>query len=101
MARPPKEAASPSTLAPALLRMVAARGADASLLAMQSGLDLADADADELALTPTALAMLLRSSCEMLADPHGALRLPAELPMRRYDAVALALRASRTPREVL
>jgi AraC-like DNA-binding protein len=43
----------------------------------------------------------LRATCEMLAAPHGALRLPSELPMRRYDGVALALRAARTPREVL
>ena len=81
--------------------MVAARGADASLLATQNGLDIAAADGDELAVTPTTLAAMLRTACDMLADPHAALRLPSELPMRRYDAVTLALRAARTPREVV
>lgn len=100
MARPPKEAASPSTLAPALLRLVAARGADASLLAAQCGLDATAAEGDELAITPSLLAGMLRGACDLLADPHGGLRVPAELPMRRYDAVALALRAAGTPREI-
>ncbi|HSO34361.1 MAG TPA: helix-turn-helix domain-containing protein [Labilithrix sp.] len=100
MARPPKETASPSTLAPALLRMAAARGADAALLAAQSGLELADAERDELAVTPTRLATMLRGTCDLLADPHGALRFPAELPMRRYDAVTLALRAAGTRRAI-
>lgn len=100
MARPPKEAASPSTLAPALLRFVAARGADASLLAAQCGLDVAVAENDELAVTPSLLAGMLRGACDLLADPHGGLRMPAQLPMRRYDALALALRAAGTPREI-
>src|SRR3954451_25214053 len=75
MARPPKEAASPSTLAPALLRMIAERGADAALLATQNGLDLTAAEADEVAVTPSTLASMIRGTCEMLADPHGGLRL--------------------------
>ncbi|MDB4934668.1 MAG: Transcriptional regulator, AraC family [Labilithrix sp.] len=101
VARPPKEAASPSALAPALLRWVAAKGADASLLAAQIGTDDVTGASDELAVTPSGLAALLRASSELLADPHLALRLPSEVPLRRYDPVTLAARASRTPRDVL
>ena len=100
VARPPKEIATPSPLAPALLRLVAARGLDAPLLATRCGLEAGDADVDEVATTPSALAALLASTCDLLADPHAALRFPAELPMRRYDGLALALRAARTPRDV-
>lgn len=56
---------------------------------------------DALAVTPTSMASLLRLTSELLADPHAGLRLPAELIVERYDAVTLALRAARTPREVL
>jgi AraC-like DNA-binding protein len=102
MGRPQKEAASPSTLAAALLRFVAAHGVDGALLALQVGAESGEVgDADEIAITPTGLSGMLRLASELLADPHLALRLPAELPMRRYDAVALAARAARTPREVL
>lgn len=101
MGRPPKEAASLSTFAPALLRYVAAAGGDASILAVQSGLDDAAMEADEIGVTPTTLATMVRGASEMLVDPHLALRLPAGLPVRRYDAVALAARAAATPRDVL
>jgi AraC-like DNA-binding protein len=103
MGRPQKEAASPSALAAALVRFIAARGEGASVLdAIGPGFaEDAARDADEISITPTALAAILRVASEVLADPHAALRLPAELPMRRYDAVALAARAARTPREIL
>lgn len=99
--RPQKEAASPSTLAPALLRWIAGKGLDASLLAAQIGTDDLTGAADELAVTPSGLAALLRATSELLADPHFALRLPSELPLRRYDPVTLAARAAGTPRDVL
>jgi AraC-like DNA-binding protein len=101
MGRPTKEAASPSTLAPALLRLVAARGQSAALLAAQSGLDAGAADAADVAVTASSLAVAMRGACDLLADPHAALRFPAELPMQHYDAVTLALRAAPTPRAVL
>ena len=99
--RSPLEVASPSTFAPALLRLVAVRGGDASLLASQVGLAEKDLELDELSVTPSSLASLVRGACDQLADPHAALRFPFEVPMRRYDAVALALRSARTAREVL
>jgi AraC-like DNA-binding protein len=101
MARPPKEAATASALAPALLRFVASAGGDAALLATQCGLEETTADADEVGVTPSALASMLRGAAGLLADPHLSLRLPAGLPLRRYDAVVLAARAAATPRDVL
>src|SRR4051812_21822615 len=101
MARPPNEAASPSTLAPALLRYVAAKGVDASAVAALIGLDASAAVDDELTVTPSGLRAMLSATTELLADPHATLRLPAELPVRRYDAVTLAARAAPTSRDVL
>ena len=101
MGRPPNEDASPSTLAPALLRYVAAKGIDASLLATLIGADASAATSDELTVTASGLRAMLSATADLLADPHAALRLPAELPLRRYDAVTLAARAAKTPRDVL
>jgi AraC-like DNA-binding protein len=101
MGRPPNEDASPSALAPALLRYVAAKGIDVSLVATLIGADASAAACDELTVTASGLRAMLFATADLLADPHAALRLPAELPVRRYDAVALAARAARTPRDVL
>jgi AraC-like DNA-binding protein len=101
MGRPAKEAASPSAFAPALLRYVGSRGGDASMLALQLGKDDAAIEADELPMTATLLGVLLGAASQMLGEPHLALRLAHEVQLRRYDAVALAARAARTPREVL
>ncbi|MDF2697673.1 MAG: Transcriptional regulator, AraC family [Labilithrix sp.] len=99
--RPPREAASPSALAPALLRWLAGRGADATLLADRGGLERSDIERDEAPATATGLAAMLGLASELVAEPHLALRLPAELPFRRYDAGALAARVAATPRDVL
>ncbi|MDB4940704.1 MAG: Transcriptional regulator, AraC family [Labilithrix sp.] len=101
MGRPLKEVAGPNALAPALLRLVVEHGGDPALLAVQCGLDASAADLDEVAITPSSLALLVRSVSEVLADPHGALRFPFEAKVRRYDGVGLALRSARTPREVM
>jgi AraC-like DNA-binding protein len=82
-------------MAPALLRYVHARGIDPAELSD------GDRDATELPVTSIALARMLARACELLAEPHLALRLPSELPMKRYDALALAARAARTPRAVV
>ncbi len=102
MARPTVEPASPSTLAPALLRWIAAPapaggGGDLALLVD----DPDDAELDELPITARALALLLDTAADLAAEPHVALRLPGELPYRRYDAVALAARAASSPADVL
>jgi AraC-like DNA-binding protein len=99
--RPPREAASPSALAPALLRWVAQRGADATMLSDRCGLDRSDIDRDEAAVTASGLAAMLALAAELFAEPHLALRLPAEVQFRRYDAGALAARVAATPRDVL
>jgi AraC-like DNA-binding protein len=56
---------------------------------------------DEARATARELANLLDVAAEGLAEPHVALRLPHELVYRRYDAVALASAAAKTPEEVL
>ena len=99
--RPPREAATPSALAPALLRWSALRGVDVALIAHRGGLDATDAERDEASATASGLARMLAVTSELLAEPHVALRLPAELPFRRYDAGALAARVAASPRDVL
>lgn len=93
--RPALPATGPSAIAPALLRYLHARGVDPAELGD------GDREATELAVTPAALASMIARACELLAEPHLALRLPAELPMKRYDALVLAVRAARTPRAVI
>jgi AraC-like DNA-binding protein len=100
MARPAKETASPSALAPALLRYVAARGADAAAVARCAGIELPAADTDEMSITPSALGTLLDAAADRLGEPHLGLRLVGDLPWRRYDAVAMAARAASTPNGV-
>ncbi len=99
--RPQREAATPSALAPALLRWAAQNGCDASLIAHRGGLDPAEADRDAAPVTAPGLATMLAMTAELVAEPHLALRLPSELPFRRYDAGALAARVAGTPRDAL
>lgn len=96
MARPAVEAASPSTLAPALLRWIAAKGGDVLPYGEASAFER-----DEITITAKSLAAMIHGASELVAEPHVALRLPAELVYRRYDAVALACRAATTVEEVL
>ncbi len=99
MARPTREAPSPSALAPALLRHAGERGALA--VAAAGGLDLASAEHDEVPIESSSLAAMLSAACGVASDPHLGLRLPRELRFRRYDALTLAARASSSPRAVL
>jgi AraC-like DNA-binding protein len=101
MGRPPREAATPSALAPALLRWLTARGVDAALVAARGGLDEGDAAEDEVPITAPALAAMLAFGAELVVEPHLGLRLPAELRFRRWDAGALAARVAATPRDAL
>jgi AraC-like DNA-binding protein len=101
MARPSKEPPVPSALAPALLRFVRAQGGDTSLLADRIGLDSSAENADEAMVTASASSELLAAASEMLGEPFLALRLPADLPLRRYGHAELASRASATIGEAL
>ncbi len=101
MARPQREPATPSALAPALLRYVEARGHDARLLALRVGLEPEDAGREEVAVTTTTLTVLLEAAAEVLGEPFLGLYLPADLPLRRYGPAELAARASATVHEAL
>src|SRR4051812_31065910 len=99
--RPPREPASPSALAPALLRHVAAQDASGeglAALAARGGLEASDAARESVAIGPVALATMLEVAGQLLGDPHLSLRLPTALVSDgRYDAGALAARVASTP----
>jgi AraC-like DNA-binding protein len=101
MPRAPREPPSPSALVPALLRYLGARGRDPAALAARLGLPADAADRDEIDATPAAIGDLLAAAAALLDDPYLALRLPAELPLRRYGLAELAARAAPTLRESL
>lgn len=102
MARPSKEPPAPSSLVPALLRLV--RETDASgagLLALRLGLDEKEMEKDEIAATEAMVQAALEGAATLLSEPHLPLRLPADLPLRRYGLAELAARSSATLREGL
>jgi AraC-like DNA-binding protein len=101
MPRPAREPPSPSSVVPALLRYVAAHGRDPSALADRFGLPAEAAEQEEIDLAPSLVNDLLEAAAEMLGEPFLALRLPAELPLRRYGLAELAARASSTLRDSL
>jgi len=86
---------------PALLRYLAARGCDAAAAAARLGLAADVVDGDEAQVAPSLIGDAIELAAELLADPHLALRLPAELPLRRYAIAELAVRASATTRDAL
>ena len=101
MARPPLETASPSPIAPAIVRWLAARGLDAATVLGGTGLSARDAERDETPMTALGLAALFDRVAEAAAEPNLGVRLPSELPFRSYDAATLAARAAATPRASL
>jgi AraC-like DNA-binding protein len=83
------------------MRWLAARGADAALLAARFGLSTDVGDQDETVVTPTRLDELLEAAAALVGEPFLALQLPGELPFRRYGLHELAARSSGTVREAL
>jgi AraC-like DNA-binding protein len=97
MARPSKETPAASTLVPALLRLVRERDpGDAASLTLRLGLGEEAVDLDEIAATESTVQDALEGAAEIFGEPHLSLRLPADLPLRRYGLAELAARASPT-----
>lgn len=101
MARPTREPPAPSALVPALFRYAALRGQDAALLACRLGLPGDVAARDAIDVPEGVVRDALESIAEALGEPFLALRLPGELPLRRYGLAELAARSSATLREGL
>jgi AraC-like DNA-binding protein len=102
MARPSKETPAPSSLVPAILRLVREKdAADAALIALQLGLTEDAIDEDEVAATESMLEGALEAAAEALSEPHLSLRLPLDLPLRRYGLAELAARSAPTLRDGL
>jgi AraC-like DNA-binding protein len=102
MARPSKELPAPSSLVPALLRLLRQKSAeDATLLALQLGLAEGAIEEDEIPSTESMVQGALEAAAEAFSEPHVSLRLPADLPLRRYGLAELAARSTPTLRDGL
>ena len=101
MARARKESPFQSSLVPALVRFVRARGGDADLLVRRFGLPAGVEEQPDARLTAVDFGRLLESAAGELDDPFLPLRLPAELESRSYGLSELAVRASPTVHEAL
>src|SRR5580692_2793376 len=96
MSRPRSEPSAPSSLAPALLRHLRARGVDPAPLSARFGLSALDVEEDEVLVSPSALTELLEAVADALGEPFLGLRLPTELSLRTYGFAELAARSSAT-----
>lgn len=83
-------------IVPAVLRYLVAHGRDAGALAARLGLAENAIDRDEIELVPSALEDLLAGAATLDGDPHLALRLGGDLPLRRYGLAELAARSCTT-----
>ena len=101
MARPNREPPTSTALVPAIFRYAALRGIDAQLLSCRLGLPSDVAGRDEISVPEGVVREVLEATAEALGEPYLSLRLPAELPLRRYGLAELAARSSATLREGL
>lgn len=91
----------PSAVVPALLRWLAARGADPALFVERFGLPPDAATHDHVDVAPSLVGEMIEAASQRTAEPSLALRLPAELTFRRYDLGELAARSAPTLRDSL
>jgi AraC-like DNA-binding protein len=74
---------------------------EAALLALRLGLQESAGDADEILATESMVQAAFEAVAEAFSEPHIALRLPADLPLRRYGLAELAARSTPTLRDGL
>ncbi len=96
MAPAKRDAATRSAIVPALVRYLAAAGLDDGSVRFELV-----AEPDEASVQPATIVELLEHAARVTGDPALALRLPGELPMRRYSLAEVAVRASATIRDAL
>lgn len=101
MPRGNREPPIASSLVPALFRYAAARGASADLIACRLGLPADVASRDEIEVPEGVIREAIEATAEALGEPFLSLRLPDELPLRRYGLAELAAKSSATVREGL
>lgn len=71
------------------------------LLALRLGLEDGAIEKDEIPATHAMVQAALEATAALLSEPHLSLRLPADLPLRRYGLAELAARSTPTLREGL
>jgi AraC-like DNA-binding protein len=87
---------------PALLRLVREKDPNgAVLLALRLGLGEGEIEKDEILATEAMVEDALEVAATLLSEPHLSLRLPADLPLRRYGFAELAARSTTSLREGL
>lgn len=101
MARPVREPPTSSAIVPALVRLVASQGGDAATLVSRFGLPADVGEHDEVPVQTSLVDDLLEAAAHELGEPALALRLPGELPLRRYCLAELAARSAATVGESL
>ncbi len=71
------------------------------LLALRLGLEEGEVEKDEVSATEAMVEDALEGAATLLTEPHLSLRLPADLPLRRYGLAELAARSTTSLREGL
>jgi AraC-like DNA-binding protein len=97
----PKEVPTPSPLPAAIARWVRARGLDPTSLLERCALPSDLEGRDEWPIGSRALDELMATAAALTGEPFVALRLPAELSLRRYGLHELAARSAPTVGEAL
>jgi AraC-like DNA-binding protein len=101
MPRSRKDVPVPHHLVPALIRLLRRRGVDAARFVRRFALPGDVEERADALVTAAEFGAILAAAGEALGDPFVALRLPAELELRRYNFAEMAATASPTYRDAL